>query len=313
VPTQIVKPIQGKPVVPVDPDKIAHRQVKLSEELSNLNISPSVKTIMGLDGNAGDRNARINALKRLTRQLKDDDVKALCLFLDYKYEDHKELPLLTLNALKNDALDIMLRQDKRVDGLGGQLVAMYKDKEHDDVWRDYCVQYFGIYYNHKWPGTRQDAGAVVQNNEDIERKNIEDAYWVAMQEKDKSTAGTSLLNLESLSRTHPEFDRKKIADRALELAADNGCIEPSRITALRICGIMNKAEALPVARDIAQTGETVMLRMAAIATIGDLGGKDDVELVQSLVNNPEKRIKTIAETALKKVKARAGIKEQGGV
>jgi len=213
----------------------------------------------------------------------------------------------------------MLRQDKRVDGLGGQLVAMFKDKEHDDVWRDYCVQYFGMYYNLKWLGDKQgEKGASVesvgaQKIEDPERKDIEDAYWEAMKEKDKSTAGTSLLNLESLSRMHPDFDRQKIASKALELAADNGCIEASRITALRVCGMMNKTEALPVAREIAQTGETIMLRMAAIATIGDLGSKDDVELVQSLVNNPEKRIKTIAEAALKKVKARAGIKEQGGV
>jgi len=68
--------------------------------------------------------------------------------------------------------------------------------------------------------------------------------------------------------------------------------------------MMGSKEILPAARMLAQAGETVPLRMAAIATIADLGDATDLELLQSFAASPEKRIATIAQSALKRLDTR---------
>ena len=67
---------------------------------------------------------------------------------------------------------------------------------------------------------------------------------------------------------------------------------------------MGKVEALPAARIVSQTGETTMLRMAAIATLGDLGEEQDIDLVETMAASDEKRIATVAESALLRLKKR---------
>jgi hypothetical protein len=71
--------------------------------------------------------------------------------------------------------------------------------------------------------------------------------------------------------------------------------------------MMNRTEVLPTARTLAQTGSTTPLRMAATATIGDLGDKSDIELLESLGAGSEKQIKPIAESALKRLKQRLDV------
>jgi len=270
----------------------------IMEELQHLEISESVRTITGLYTGRKDYLARMKAMRQLTRNIKDDDTKALVLFLDSRSQGQKDLNLLEFNGVKNDALDVLLKQEKLPDGLGSRLVEMYRDKEHDDVWRDYCVQYFAEYYKQKWP----DSANV--EKEEPERTEIKSAYWEAVTEKDKTIAGTALIGLESLSRQYKEIYRDRISSNALELANEDTCIEASRITALRICGMMKKMDVLPSARIVAQTGETITLRMAAIATIGDLGDNEDMELVKSLAADPEKRISSIAQSALRRLEKR---------
>ena len=189
-------------------------------------------------------------------------------------------------------MDILLRQDRIPDALGKQLVDMYRDGSHDNVWRDYCIQYMSACYDAVKPT------GVETNAADIERKEIAKSYDEALLEKDKTIAGTALIAVEQLSRDHAEFDRKHVGETALCLATDDRCGEAARITALRVCGMLGKSEVVPVARVLAQTGESVALRMAAAATLGDLGEKADMELLQSLSAGSEKRVSTVASSAV---------------
>jgi len=80
--------------------------------------------------------------------------------------------------------------------------------------------------------------------------------------------------------------------------------EPTRITAFSIAASLGNHKALPEARVIAQTGETVTLRMAAITAIGRLGSVSDIELLTSLVLDDEERIRRIAKSALEIARSR---------
>lgn len=266
--------------------------------LSSLDLSPSVQAVVGLVPGKADWKSRSKALNELTTGLSAVDVEGLTLFLQMRYDERMGISPKLHAALRNDALDILLRQERLPEGLGAKLAAMYRDGEQGDVWRDYCVQYLAGYYDRRFP-------ADAEKSESPEREAMLVTYWEAAEEKDKTLAGTALIGLEDLSRRHGEVDRRKVSDRALELALDEECSEASRITALRLCGSMGRREALPAARILAQTGETTTLRMAAIATLGDLGGEDDIPLLESLAGSSEERVARIAGMALENARKAA--------
>jgi hypothetical protein len=185
---------------------------------------------------------------------------------------------------------------------------MYRDTGHAEVWRIYCVQYFGEYYQRKWPVRDEPvaAGPVAEEDPKSERCQMERAYRNALAEKNSQMAGTALLSLEELSRKYARFDRTRVEEDALALATDDACHETSRISALLVCGKMGCKNALPTARMLAQTGQSVVLRAAAIATVGDLGDQADLELIESLRNASDARLRGAAESALARLRKRVG-------
>lgn len=249
-------------------------------------------SIVGLGAAKNGYADRAKALRSLSRQLTETDAKALMAFLGNDFESQKPLRPLELSSIKSDILDILLKQDRIPAGLEAQVVEMYRDHGHDDVWRDYCVQYFAACYEATKPT------GVTTNEPDRTREDIRKAYQEALAEKGKSIAGTALIGVEQLSRTHPEFDRKMVEEAALAFSSADDCGEATRITAVRICAAMGKKEVVPTVRVLAQTGDSVMLRMAAVATLGDLGNKEDMELLRSLAMSSEKRITGVSSSAV---------------
>ena len=86
----------------------------------------------------------------------------------------------------------------------------------------------------------------------------------------------------------------------------------SRLTALRLsAGISNDEQGMPnvevvqAARSVAQTGETVLLRSAAIVTLGEVGTPDDRELLESYALANNRQIAAAAKMALEKMDARS--------
>ncbi|MBT7065949.1 MAG: HEAT repeat domain-containing protein [Verrucomicrobia bacterium] len=210
---------------------------------------------------------------------------------------------IAFNGIKNDVLDVILRQNTLPEGIGAILVEMYRDESYDDMWRDYCVQFMTAYYEVKWPAdapSPTDGG----NAEDKERETIEAVYWDALKETDTTIAGTALLGLNSLSQQYAAIDPKRVSQAAIDLLINSEVGEPARITAFSIAASLGDRQALPEARAIAQTGETITLRMAAIAAIGRLGTAKDLELLSALEQDDETRIRRIAETALKRAQRR---------
>jgi hypothetical protein len=288
-------PVKTEAQIPVLQQPVVDKKLSPEKKIREFDVSPAVGVIIGQDDDKNDYNARVKAIRTLTRRISGNDLQALRMFLNADSDVRKVLKPLEFNGVKNDILGVLLRQDEVPEGLGRQVVEMYRDAQNDDVWRDYCVQYMAACYDGAKPT------GVETNEPDVTRREIQKAYWDALAETGKAIAGTALIAVEQLSRDHTEFDRKKVEETALALAMDERCVEASRITALRICGMMGKKDVMPVARVLAQTGETVPLRLAAVATIGDLGEEQDVELLRSMAAGSEKRIIGVASSAVSRL------------
>lgn len=264
---------------------------------------------------------RMNAIRALGKKLTPVEMEALYLFLDSRFSEQHELSILAFNALKNDILNAFYTQEQLPEDLGFRLVQMYRDTGHDDVWRDYCIQHLGLFYEARWP-----KGAPL---DDEQRKEILSAYHEAIADTSKPTAGTALIGMKRLAmmtlksedvpdkagggaQRYPEFEANSLADAALKIAVDSRACEGARITAMAMCGEIGKPDALPPMRVTAQTGESVMLRMSSIGALGTCGDSSDMELLQALTQDKEARIRTAAESAVKRLKARLGDKVLAG-
>ena len=93
-----------------------------------------------------------------------------------------------------------------------------------------------------------------------------------------------------------------MAGVALKLAADPARPETSRATALQVCARLKLAAARPLAWGVARSDQAGMpFRIAAIATLGDLGGDASTrDYLATLVTGPEPRLRVPAESALKR-------------
>lgn len=294
---ELPAPLALVPVATNAPSPLAIRNEEIRTRLRAMNLSPAVRAVVGLDPEKANGRARTAALNTLTPRLSTNDIDGLTLFLHLTNDKATSLPDSTFTSLKSDVLEVLVRQDAVPDGLGGEVVAMFHDRDQGDVWRDYCLQYLSSCYD-----AQQPVAAAMTN--DPARTAMLDAYQSALLEKDKTLAGTAMIGLEYLSRRHSEVSRQALTSNVLALANDEACGEGSRITALRMCAMLGSAGVLPTARVLAQTGQTTTLRMAAIATIGDLGDGQDINLLTSLAGGSEKHISGIASNALTQLKQR---------
>jgi len=192
--------------MPFRPTRLPRQPIVESPSLapeSKSKLSKAVQTIInGSDNNADYNDYRV-AMLQLTRQLSSDDISALMEFLNQKAADRSDMRAIAFNGVKNDVLDVLLRQDVLPKGIGLQLVEMYNDKSFDTMWRDYCVQFITNYYERRW--IYADSSQTVSKEadaKDAEREVIEAVYWDALKETDTTIAGTALLGLNSLSQQY---------------------------------------------------------------------------------------------------------------
>ena len=269
-------------------------QATAYEEQFPTNLQEHIRSVAGLDANKG-YTYRFSALRQLGSDLSRKNIEGLYAFLHARYEDHKdEMGLLEFESVRNDTLDLLLRQTQLPPDLGKNMVAIFRDHEQNKVWRDYCVQHFAPYCKAKW------------NNGDISLDDpdwiaVSNAFFDAVKETDSTIAGTALIGMEMLSQTHTVLSRETVGQLASTLALDDNCGEPARITALCVCGQLKKTEILPTVRFLAQTAETIPLQIAAIATLGDLGDSIDKEYLETLLTAGNERLHPAAKSALERL------------
>jgi len=287
-----------------------------------------VLSLLGLDGKLHDYNSMRSAIALLPKgNIAADDVAALREMLTWPNDQFPEgMREIEINSIKNDVLDRLLRQKKLPEAMWYQLVDMFADTESDPVWRDYCVQFMSGFYEKQsevlgvkfQEGQSGGSGSVptmddtevVPPNDELAA--VRETMIHALDERNETIAGTALIGVELLSRTHGEFDRDMILDKASEIAANEAVSNESRLTALRLSASENlkpetgnvNEQVADTARLLAQTGETMLMRSAAIVTLGETGAPEDRELLESFTFDDDRQIAAAAELALQKMDTR---------
>lgn len=273
-----------------------------SKDISS--IPEELSIIAGLTGDSSSYKDRMKAIKSLSRDLDDNSIDFLREFLTQHYDEESGMTPRGFNAVKNDVLDILLRQNELVDGLGEDLVEMFNDRTYGDIWRDYCVQYMAPYYEQALEAARSEGESDrgVALNEELE--TIRDAYTTAMEDRSNSCAGTALIGVESLANKCDKISIYDVQKSAADIAMDASGADYNRITGLRMSGKYELKAVVQSARLEAQIGESTPLRMAAVATLAEIGGEREISLLESLREESEdKNLIAFVDRALEKLNA----------
>ena len=262
---------------------------KAPEENPQIIISSLPDNIKLIIGQAKDKFyvPRVKAIHALSANMPQDQIDACYEFL-YQKLDSQTLPDLQFNGLKNELVFALMKQRKKPAELAGHLVKMYKDKSFDTTWRDYCVQFFGKWY----PNAPDNQG----------RKDMVAGLWDALKnERGTRIAGAASSQLCFLSRKYPEFSKDDVSAASLDALTDPACANISKVPLLQTCAILGNEKALPVARKIAAVERDPLLRASAIAAIGILGNKDDLNFLRELETSKDMRIQKPAKAAIEKI------------
>lgn len=222
-------------------------------------------------------NERLAAVHSLDIALTAAEIEALYRFLLSYDRD---------SLVKNDILNLLRSQQNRAAGLMEILTTVYEDRQQDPPLRDYAVQHAALSYD---PSTVQD------------RERIEALLWSAAGESNSAIAGTALLGLLRIGAGRTTVDSAKIADIALNIAANRSANDLARTTAIQVCGRLGQPRALATAKMLSDSTESISLRMAAIATLGDAGDSSQAATLRRLAAEPEARIQRAAESALERL------------
>jgi len=262
-------------------------------------VSYGVRLIAG-QTEQEDYTVRAAAIHSLPTNLKRVDVEGLYAFLRSRMDAHPDMDALSLNALKNDTMQVLIAQDALPKDLLAVMLALYRNPTMDILCRDYCLQHVALYYERRW-NPADDARLA-----DPDRAAALAVYEEALASKGSGFAGTALLGLSRLSEQYPEVDRARLGERSLAIALDEGTEPATRVTAVGMCGLLGKTEVLPRARILAQTGENTPLRLASVGSLGLIGEAQDLELVESLGAGSDEAVRKAAQVALKRLRARLG-------
>lgn len=222
-----------------------------------------------------------------------------------------------VRALKNDVLNLLCLHPGGEAETAALLRALHADETQDAALRDYALQHLA---------------GLVERDPALGWET----HWRAAEGADPALAATALLHLlaqvrkergagsgerasalpappTSASPTLPASAfpalpalpaaRVRLADASLRLAADETAPEPSRATALQVCGQLRHAGARDIALSLARSDRAGFpLRIAAVATLGDLGGDPATrDYLTALATGPERRLRVPAESALRRL------------
>lgn len=242
-------------------------------------VPPTIGRIVNTDGTVSF-NERLAAVRFLGTRLSGEEIEGLHDFLLVRNRD---------SLVKNDILNKLRTQDTLPAGLTDVLAAIYEDQQQDPPLRHYALQHAALGYGK----------AAVED-----KVRIQNLLWSATTEINSGIPGTALLGLKHLAEVDPNVDESKVGEAALSIATNPQANELARITAMRICGELGVRQILSTAMAFSESAQSVSLRMAAIATVGDLGGAAQKELLQRLAMDSEPRVQTAAQSALQRLQQR---------
>jgi hypothetical protein len=184
------------------------------------------------------------------------------------------------DVTRNNMANALVWQESPNPRLHELFAKMLADESESPVWRDYCLQFLSECLK-----SSSDPDAI---------KSLLTRY---AQSKD-GLAGTAIVNVglqEAAGRMKPGETFSQQLEAQL---ADPEVVTPTKLSILAMIGKRNDVRLLPLVRSYA-TNSTDALRRTAIATLGQIGGPDDLPLIRAGLTDPNRAVKMAAEAALK--------------
>ncbi len=236
-------------------------------------------------GGPVDFRDRLSAIGRLSPKLSVEERQALYDYLRNSTED-KSLRPGQSHALKNDILNILREQEDPPHELTQVLAALWRDRSQPFVIRDYALQHLASWH------VEADA---------VQRPQIIQELRQAAEQTDQSFAGTALIGLHRIRRENPELAMPPLTDQIGLLVHDDTANHLTRITAVQLAGEENSATLRDSLKRIAvDEAQPPMLRIAALGSLGRLGGDDAAGSLARVANGKDIRLAFAARSALAK-------------
>lgn len=199
-------------------------------------------------------------------------------------------------SLANDIYDKLLTEGAVAQSLLDHALTVIPEGKRDCVWRDYCVQKLATTLAH--PAVSPES---VQRGLDLLRRLI-DGQYPEMQ-------GTALIvasKLEASGMSHPHIALQPthIGKQALRCASDADSPLLDRVTALQIAGRYLPEKTLIYASSLLGTDQqdtAVMLKISAIATLGQIGNEAHIPLIQPYRRVIDIRLRKAARIAMQRL------------
>jgi len=262
----------------------AHQFPELPALPPNPSIPESIRPIYGMEGE--DFFGRLEAVKRLGNSLKEEERQALIDFLrTYQEEGVRE----RRGVLKNDIILVLKKQLRFPADLEGTLMEIFQDPQQDPVVRDYALQHLSTMYER---ATAKDT--------------IKQLLWDGLNEVETSIAGSALLALERWHGLGAGIEQSQLELAALQLARNQNASELSRITAIQVCAHLKLKEVLSTVVSLVQSKTSLPLQISAVAALGELGGADNRQILETLSLSAGARIQPAAQLALRRLNQHLG-------
>lgn len=238
--------------------------------------------------------ARRKAIARIGANLNSTEIRLMLEFLDRKLVEQTEYSSIVYNAIKNEISWNLLHQTPPIESYCNALVKMYRDPQHDYIWRDYCIQHMMLY-----------CARLKADNESNSNSAITYSVFACLHDAVKKIqsplAGTALIGMATIAGDSAVFNDINLAEMATSIAKDPQACNETRATAIQIAADRGDPNILPLARELVSTHKDAVLRVSAIAAIGKTGGSADLETLEKLSHHRDSRISTAARHAHQKL------------
>lgn len=222
---------------------------------------------------------KLKAVHALKKNLSKKERNALYYFIDSRPDNEEGY------VLKNDIMNALRNQAATPEEYADIMIHFFKDKNMDTTTRMYILQHLRPWYEEK----------------EYDRDRIRQLFYDALEETDNGIAGTSLLALNSLSTDFNDFDTDLIATAAAKIAESTSSSTLSRISAIQICGQMNLIKTRKFMKELLQQEQLTSVKLAAIATLGDIGTQQDIDFLTS-IGEDEKNFRKAIVLSIKKLR-----------
>ena len=254
--------------------------------------------IAAINGRNGETyRERMLALENFDDSLGDTEEALLLEFIQNASQPLANGTSINIEAaVRNNVMNLLKRETKNPQALTDAFIGIYRDKTNQHpVLRDYAIQHLASWHNKLEADKPLDGQAL-----DRELNQIEDIFWTALDETQAAIPATALLALNRITPPENQEKRQTLHEEALNLIEKNGIGEAVQSTALQLAAQAKPEEALRLAEKLIRVGKSVALRRSAIATIGNHGNEQSVQMLRELTMDDESPFPRQRNTRLRK-------------